>query len=143
MLPDLFGHSDFEFVSDFGFRVSNFPSASFRASVPFHPPFPFNLPRMRLGTVIGRVTLSQEEPIYSGSRLLIVQPLSKEQFAGAPAQPLARGNSLVVFDQLGAGQGSIVGFTEGAEATQPFDGPAPVDAYNACIIDQIYYQPPK
>ena len=106
---------------------------------------------MRLGTVIGRVTLSQEEPIYSGSRLLIVQPLSKEQFArpelgreaDAPAQPLAKGNSLVVFDQLGAGQGSIVGFTEGAEATQPFDGPAPVDAYNACIIDQIYYQPPK
>jgi microcompartment protein CcmK/EutM len=98
---------------------------------------------MRLGTVIGRVTLSQEEPIYSGSRLLIVQPLSKEQFAGAPAQPLAKGVSLVVFDQLGAGQGSIVGFTEGAEATQPFNGPAPVDAYNACIIDQIYYQPPK
>ncbi|HTZ19367.1 MAG TPA: EutN/CcmL family microcompartment protein [Opitutaceae bacterium] len=106
---------------------------------------------MRLGTVIGRITLTQQEPIYSGGRLLIVQPLSKEQFArpelcrggGASAQTLARGASLVVFDQLGAGQGSIVGFTEGAEASQPFDGPAPVDAYNACIVDQIYYQPPK
>ena len=106
---------------------------------------------MRLGTVIGRVTLTQQEPVYSGSRLLIVQPLSKEQFANprldwgpdGPAQPLAKGSSVVVVDQLGAGLGSIVGFTEGAEATQPFDGPAPVDAYNACIIDQIYYQPPK
>ena len=98
---------------------------------------------MRLGTVIGRVTLSQQEPVYSGGRLLIVQPLSKEQFGGAPAQPLAKGSSVVVIDQLGAGQGSIVGFTEGAEASQPFAGPAPVDAYCACIIDQIYYQPPK
>jgi microcompartment protein CcmK/EutM len=98
---------------------------------------------MRLGTVIGRVTLSQQEPIYSGGRLLIVQPLSKEQYGGAPAQPLAKGSSVVVVDQLGAGQGSIVGFTEGAEASQPFDRPAPVDAYCACIIDQIYYQPPK
>ena len=106
---------------------------------------------MRLGTVIGRVTLSQQEPIYSGGRLLIVQPLSKEQFArpelgrgsGAPTQPLAKGASVVIIDQLGAGQGSIVGFTEGAEASQPFAGPAPVDAYCACIIDQIYYQPPK
>ena len=106
---------------------------------------------MRLGTVIGRVTLSQQEPVYSGGRLLIVQPLSKEQFArpelcrgdDAPAQPLAKGSSVVVVDQLGAGLGAIVGFTEGAEASQPFAGPAPVDAYCACIVDQIFYQPLK
>jgi microcompartment protein CcmK/EutM len=106
---------------------------------------------MRLGTVIGRVTLTHQEPVYEGSRLLIVQPLSKEQFArpelsrgaGAPTQPLAKGSSVVVIDQLGAGLGSIIGFTEGAEATQPFDGPAPVDAYSACLVDQIFYQPPK
>ena len=98
---------------------------------------------MRLGTVIGRITLSQTEPVYEGASLLIVQPLSRAQFAGAPTVPLAKGSSLIVFDQLGAGQGNIIGFTEGAEATQPFTGDAPVDAYNACIIDQIYYQPPK
>jgi len=98
---------------------------------------------MRLGTVIGRITLSLQEPVYTGSSLLIVQPLSKAQFAGAPATPLAPGSSLVVFDQLGAGDGSIVGFTEGAEAAQPFDGPAPVDAYVACIVTQINYQPPR
>ena len=105
---------------------------------------------MRLGTVIGRVTLTHQEPIYEGSRLLVVQPLSKEQFGRpgltrrtVPEQPLAKGSSLIVIDQLGAGIGSIIGFTEGAEATQPFDGPAPVDAYSACIIDEIFYQPPK
>jgi len=57
--------------------------------------------------------------------------------------PLAPGSSLVVFDQLGAADGSIVGFTEGAEAAQPFDGPAPVDAYVACIVNQIDYEPPR
>lgn len=98
---------------------------------------------MRLGTVIGRITLSQMEPLYEGASLLIVQPLSREQFAGAPTAPLAKGSSLIVLDQLGAGQGSIIGFTEGAEATQPFTGDAPVDAYNACIVERIHYSPPK
>lgn len=97
---------------------------------------------MRLGTVIGRITLTQMEPVYEGASLLIVQPLSKAQFAGAPTIPLAKGSSLIVYDQLGAGQGGIIGFTEGAEATQPFTGPAPVDAYNACIVERINYEPP-
>ncbi len=98
---------------------------------------------MRLGTVIGRVTLHIKEPVYVGGCLLIVQPFSREQFAGAPGVPLAKGSSLVVYDELGADEGCIVGFTEGAEATQPFDGPAPVDAYVACIVNQINYDPPR
>ncbi len=98
---------------------------------------------MRLGTVIGRVTLSLQDPAYAGGRLLIVQPLSRAQFAGAPAVPLAPGASLVVYDALGAGEGSIVGFTEGAEAAQPFARPTPVDAYCACIVTRIEYAPPR
>ena len=98
---------------------------------------------MRLGTVIGRVTLTPQEPAYNGARLLIVQPLSRAQFAGAPAVPLAPGASLVAYDELGAGDGSIVGFTEGAEAAQPFAQPTPVDAYIACIVTRIEYQPPR
>ena len=98
---------------------------------------------MRLGTVIGRITLTIKEPVYTGGRLLIVQPFTRENFAGATMPPLAKGSSLVVYDELGAGEGSIVGFTEGAEATQPFDGPAPVDAYVACIVNQINYEPPR
>jgi microcompartment protein CcmK/EutM len=98
---------------------------------------------MRLGHVIGRVTLSKQDPSYLGGRFLLVQPLSKEQYRGAPMTPLAKGNSLVVYDRLGAAAGHIVGFTEGSEASMPFDRPTPVDAYNAAIIDEIYYTPPK
>lgn len=98
---------------------------------------------MRLGQVIGRVTLSAADPALRGGRFLLVQPLSREQFAGAPLRPLARGASVVVYDDLGAGPGSLVGFTEGAEATMPFTQPTPVDAYNAAIIDRILYNPPR
>lgn len=97
---------------------------------------------MRLGHVIGRVTLSQQEPAFKGGRFLLVQPFSKEQFAGAPMLPLAKGSSLVVYDSLGAGVGHVIAFTEGAEATAPFDQPTPVDAFNAALIDQVFYTPP-
>lgn len=106
---------------------------------------------MRLGTVIGRVTLSVKEPAYSHGSLLIVQPWARAQFAaftGRPlneaplAAPLPAGSSVVVFDELGAGMGNVIGFTEGAEAQQPFAGGAPVDAYVACIVHQVEYRPP-
>jgi microcompartment protein CcmK/EutM len=105
---------------------------------------------MRLGQVIGRVTLSRQDPAYTGARLLVVLPLSREQFAspglapraGAPPVPLAKGNSLVVFDNLGASTGAIIGFTEGAEATAPFENPMPIDAFSAGIVEAIHYQPP-
>ena len=97
---------------------------------------------MRLGYVIGKVTLSAAEPALRGSRFLLVQPLSREQLAGAPMEPLAKGSTLVVYDNLGAGQGQIIGFTEGAEAAVPFPAPTPIDAYNAAIIDTGEYLPP-
>ena len=58
---------------------------------------------MRLGHVIGRVTLSKQDPAYKGGRFLVVQPFGREQFKGAAMTPLAKGNSLVVYDNLGAG----------------------------------------
>ena len=97
---------------------------------------------MRLGHVIGRVTLSRQDPAYHGGRFLLVQPFGRDQFRGAGMKPLAPGSSLVVYDQLGAGVGHVVGFTEGAEATAPFPEPTPVDAYCAAIVDEIFYQPP-
>ena len=97
---------------------------------------------MRLGHVIGKVTLSRQDPAFRGARFLLVQPLSKAQYAGGAMEPLAPGSSLVVYDNLGAGTGHIIGFTEGSEATAPFDQPTPVDAYSAALIDQIFYTPP-
>lgn len=109
---------------------------------------------MRLGTVIGRVTLTQQEPVYRGGRLLLVQPWTRGQFAaatksagtqlpGALTPPLPPGSTVVVYDELGAAEGSVVGFTEGAEAAQPFTGEAPVDAYCACIVEHLSYNPPR
>ena len=97
---------------------------------------------MRLGHVIGRVTLSKQDPAYKGGRFLLVQPFDREKFRGAPVTPLAKGSSLVVYDNLGAGVGHVIGFSEGAEATAPFAHPTPVDAFNAALIDQIFYTPP-
>ena len=97
---------------------------------------------MRLGHVIGRVTLSKQDPAFRGARFLLVQPFTRAQFAGAPMTPLAPGSSLVVYDNLGAALGHTIGFTEGAEATAPFDEPTPVDAFNAAVVDETFYQPP-
>lgn len=97
---------------------------------------------MRLGYVIGKVTLNAIDPALIGGRFLLVQPFSHAQFAGAPSVPLAPGSTVVVYDNLGAGLHQIIGFTEGAEASMPFPEPKPVDAFNAAIINEIFYTPP-
>lgn len=97
---------------------------------------------MRLGHVIGKLTPGTLEPVLRGGRFLLLQPLSREQFAGAPLLPLAKGSTLVAYDELGADVGHIVGFTEGAEASAPFPRAVPVDAYVACLVEQIHYSPP-
>ncbi len=97
---------------------------------------------MRLGQVIGKVTLSQQDPAYKGGRFLMVSPLDKGQIAGKPLAPLSSLSSLVVYDNLGAGDGVTIGYIEGGEAMQSFEQPTPVDAFNCAIIDLVEYQPP-
>ena len=91
---------------------------------------------MRMGTVIGRVTLSVRAPHYQGERLLLTLPWEAATFQGeekfAP--------SIVVYDQLGAAEGQHIGISEGREAACPFPQPTPVDAYCAALIDEIFYQ---
>jgi microcompartment protein CcmK/EutM len=44
----------------------------------------------------------------------------------------------VVWDENGAGIGSLIAVSEGAEATQPFRPDfKPVDAYAAAILDSV------
>lgn len=97
---------------------------------------------MRLGHVIGKITLSQQDPAYQGGRFLLVQPWTAATYA-APAKAPANSAQLVVYDRLGAGVGSIIGYTEGSEAAKPFAMPTPVDAYCAAIVDEVFYQPPR
>jgi microcompartment protein CcmK/EutM len=100
---------------------------------------------MKLGTVIGRVTLSQVVPELRGARWLIVSPFTREHFQRGSETPTGLGKdpSLVVYDNLGGGTGQTIGYVEGREAAQPFDQPTPVDAINAALVDDVFYNPLK
>jgi len=90
---------------------------------------------MRIGEVIGSVTLSRVHPSLVGARWLIAVPFSLKALK-RDEEP--DGEDLVIYDDLGAGVGSRVGFSEGGEAAAPFHPEKkPVDAYCACLIDQL------
>ena len=100
---------------------------------------------MRLGKVIGRVTLSQMIPAFEGGRWLVVNPYTRDQFQNGdtPPEGLSDEPSLVVFDALGGDVGQTIGFIEGREASAPFPKPTPVDASNAALVDTVYHAPKK
>ena len=91
---------------------------------------------MRMGTVIGRVTLSVRNPRFHGERLLLTLPWKAETFRGADTFAPA----IVVYDELGAGIGQRIAISEGREAACPFPDPTPVDAYCAALVDEHFYQ---
>jgi carbon dioxide concentrating mechanism protein CcmL len=99
---------------------------------------------MRIAQVIGRVTLSIQDPSFKGGRWLMVNPLDAGQFNDAcrTAPAITSQSSLVTYDNMGAGDGDIVGIVEGAEATAPFDFPIPIDAITVAIFDSLSYEPP-
>ena len=95
---------------------------------------------MRIAEVIGTVTLSRVHPSLAGARWVIGVPYSLKALraGGAPD-----GEDAVILDNLGAGSGSRIGFSEGGEAAVPFRPERkPVDAYCACILDQVVIQAP-
>jgi ethanolamine utilization protein EutN len=90
---------------------------------------------MRIAEVIGTVTLTRVHPNLAGARWVIGVPFSlKALRQGEPPD----GEDAVIFDNLGAGHGHRIGFSEGGEAAAPFHPEKkPVDAYCACILDTI------
>ena len=100
---------------------------------------------MKLGTVIGRVTLSKTLKPLEGGRYLIVSPFSRGQYAAGLDAPTSMGNdpSLVVYDDLGGAPGHVIGYVEGREAAQPFAQTTPIDAINAALVDEMFYSPLK
>src|SRR5215831_7150961 len=98
---------------------------------------------MRLGRVIGRVTLSVSVPSLQGARWLLVSPFSREQYQQGleSVTELSKEPSLVAYDNLGGSVGEIIGFVEGREAACPFEKPTPIDAINAALVDEIFYSP--
>ena len=90
---------------------------------------------MRIGEVVGTVTLNRVHPSLAGARLKLVVPLSLDNLTGKSKE---RAEEIVVYDQLGAGVGHRIALSEGREAAMPFHPEVkPVDAYNAAILDNI------
>ena len=98
---------------------------------------------MRLGRVIGRVTLSVTVPSLAGARWLLVSPFTREQYQQGlqTATDLSKEPSLVAYDNLGGSVGEIIGFVEGREAACPFETPTPIDAINTALVDEVFYSP--
>ena len=89
---------------------------------------------MRLCKTIGTVTLVEPHPTIRGGVFRLVVPLGPGDLADGdgPAEPL------VAWDDLGAGDGQLVAFSEGGEAAQPFrPADKPIDAYVAALIDTL------
>jgi ethanolamine utilization protein EutN len=90
---------------------------------------------MRIGKVIGRVTLCDRYETLAGGRFLLVEVQDRFSLTGRPRKST---ESLVCYDNLGASEGDLIAFTESREACQPFypEKRVPLDAYNAAILDR-------
>lgn len=112
---------------------------------------------MRIGKVIGIVTPGKIHPALKGGQLKIVIPLTfndlvdddtiyvKNDYSASTVERSfhdkilkSQGTELVVYDELSAGTGEWIAFSEGAEAAMPFyPDMKPIDAYAAAIIDSL------
>jgi microcompartment protein CcmK/EutM len=92
---------------------------------------------MRIGDVIGTVTLNRCHPSLAGAALKLAVPLNWDNLLGRSDQPA---EEIAVFDELGAGVGSRIALSEGREAAMPsYPEVKPIDAYNAAILDTLSY----
>jgi len=90
---------------------------------------------MRIAQVIGKVTLNRAHPVLEGASWRVVVALNRQGLAGEES---GRGEPFIIFDELGAGEGALVGVSEGAEASAPFHPDVkPVDGYAAAIFDEV------
>lgn len=90
---------------------------------------------MRIAEVIGRLTTSKLHPALKGARFVIVLPMPLEALTEDSPK---RGEEVIVYDNLGASPGDLIGLSEGREAANPFGKlKTPIDAYCACLLDQL------
>ena len=97
---------------------------------------------MRIARIIGNVTLGRRLPELRAGSLLLAEPLDGDAVRSPGASALRSSptpESLVVFDELGAGDGQLIAVSEGREATMPFyPDKVPIDAYAAAILDAVH-----
>jgi ethanolamine utilization protein EutN len=89
---------------------------------------------MKICKVVGNITTALQEPIYNGTKIMIVQPLS--------AELEAQGETFLSCDFVQAGPGDIVLVeTEGNAARQLFmNERAPVHSVIVGIVDEVKYE---
>jgi len=94
---------------------------------------------MRIARVVGKITLNRAMPDLVAGSYLLVRPQDRNNLAGASDE---QAEPLVLYDCLAAREGDLVGLVEGREATAPFwPKKVPFDSYNACILDDIDFDP--
>ncbi len=90
---------------------------------------------MRIMECIGKVTLSKCHPTLDGASWKLAVPLMHDGLLGKES---GRTEPIVIFDELGAGHGSLMAVSESAEAAAAFHpNTKPIDGYNAAILDHI------
>ena len=91
---------------------------------------------MRVGKVVGRVTLSRAYETLVGGRFLLVEVQDRFSLVGSARKT---NESLVVYDHIGAHDGDLIAFAESREACMPFypEKRVPIDAYNGAILDHV------
>jgi len=96
---------------------------------------------VRIGRVMGTVTLGTRLPELAPGRLLLVEVLDRAALEGHAKNARRKTpmpESLVVYDEMGAGAGQLIGISEGAEATMPLRPKrVPLDAYCSAILDVV------
>jgi ethanolamine utilization protein EutN len=91
---------------------------------------------MRIGKIIGRLTLCRWHPLLAGGVYRLAVPQS---MANLMHESAAEAEEIVIYDELAAADGSLIAITEGPEAAQPFHPETkPIDAYNAAILDRLH-----
>jgi microcompartment protein CcmK/EutM len=93
---------------------------------------------VRIGEVIGKVTLSVADRKLIGKQLTIVQPHSPQSLRN---NGMGTDEVVVCIDELNSRVGDRVGFSEGREAAMPWHpDKVAVDAYVGCLLDDVTYE---
>jgi microcompartment protein CcmK/EutM len=91
---------------------------------------------MRIGKVVGRLTLNRAYDTLVGGRFLIIEVQDRFSLSGKPRKST---ETVVVYDHLGATDGDLIAFSESREACMPFypEKRVPIDGYNSAILDRV------
>ena len=90
---------------------------------------------MKVAKVVGRLSLVKAHPSLVSRKWVLAMPLSLKALTGGD---VGREEEIIAADDLGATNDTLVAITDGREAAAPYEPEKkPVDAYVACILDEI------